>query len=34
VLQATLGANRHWLSPDAKRLEGMGERPERLAACC
>ncbi len=34
VLDATLGANQHWLSPDAKRLDGMGERPARLAACC
>lgn len=34
ILQATLGANRHWLSPDAKRLDGMGERPARLAAAC
>jgi ArsR family transcriptional regulator len=34
VLDTTLGANRHWLSPAAKRLNGMGERPERLAACC
>lgn len=34
VLDTTLGANRHWLSPDAKRLDGMGERPARLAACC
>lgn len=34
VLDTTLGANQHWLSPDAKRLDGMGERPARLAACC
>lgn len=34
VLQATLAANRHWLSPDAKRLEQMGDRPERAASCC
>ena len=34
VLQGTLAANRHWLSPDAKRLEQMGDRPERAAACC
>ncbi|SDH63063.1 ArsR family transcriptional regulator [Pseudomonas benzenivorans] len=34
VLQATLDANRHWLDPEGKRLEGMGERPIRRAACC
>lgn len=34
VLQTTLEANRHWLSPDAKRLDQMGERPARAAACC
>ncbi|MHA6493477.1 metalloregulator ArsR/SmtB family transcription factor [Pseudomonas borbori] len=34
VLHATLDANKHWLSPDAKRLGDMGERPERLAVCC
>ncbi|MDO9623759.1 MAG: metalloregulator ArsR/SmtB family transcription factor [Pseudomonas sp.] len=34
VLQTTLDANKHWLRPDARRLEGMGGRPERLAACC
>lgn len=34
ILQATLSANRHWLSPDANRLEQMGDRPERAAACC
>jgi ArsR family transcriptional regulator len=34
VLQATLDANTHWLGPEAKRLEVMGERPIRRAACC
>ncbi|MDD1012767.1 metalloregulator ArsR/SmtB family transcription factor [Pseudomonas rubra] len=34
ILQSTLASNRHWLSPDAKRLEQMGDRPERAAACC
>ncbi|MNF92335.1 metalloregulator ArsR/SmtB family transcription factor [Pseudomonas sp. Irchel s3b6] len=34
ILKATLDANQHWLSPDAKRLEEMGDRPQRLAACC
>ncbi|WP_095077187.1 metalloregulator ArsR/SmtB family transcription factor [Pseudomonas sp. Irchel s3h17] len=34
ILKTTLDANQHWLSPDAKRLEEMGDRPQRLAACC
>jgi ArsR family transcriptional regulator len=34
VIQVTLEANRHWLSQDEKRLDQMGERPERQAACC
>ncbi|WP_165681041.1 metalloregulator ArsR/SmtB family transcription factor [Metapseudomonas otitidis] len=34
ILQTALAANRHWLSPDAKRLGQMGDRPERAAACC
>ena len=34
VLKTTLEANQHWLSPDAKRLDVMGDRPQRLAACC
>lgn len=34
VLRTTLAANRNWLSADAARLDGMGERPQRLAACC
>jgi ArsR family transcriptional regulator len=29
-----LDANKHWLSPNFKRLEVMGDRPERAAACC
>jgi ArsR family transcriptional regulator, arsenate/arsenite/antimonite-responsive transcriptional repressor len=34
LLRTTLEANRHWLSPVAQRLEAMGERPQRAAACC
>lgn len=34
VLGTTLQANKHWLSPDAKRLGEMGDRPQRAAACC
>ncbi|MDF9773811.1 ArsR/SmtB family transcription factor [Pseudomonas baetica] len=34
ILQVTLEANRHWLSQDEKRLDQMGGRPERRAACC
>lgn len=34
ILQTALAANCHWLSPDAKRLGQMGDRPERAAACC
>ncbi|WCX10403.1 metalloregulator ArsR/SmtB family transcription factor [Pseudomonas aeruginosa] len=34
ILQTTLAANRHWLSPDVKRLGQMGDRPERAASCC
>ncbi|EJM19947.1 putative transcriptional regulator [Pseudomonas sp. GM18] len=34
MLTVALQANTHWLSPDAKRLEQMGDRPERAAACC
>ncbi|MDM8349532.1 metalloregulator ArsR/SmtB family transcription factor [Pseudomonas sp. sp1636] len=33
VLHATLEANRHWLANDSQRLDCMGERPQRLAAC-
>jgi ArsR family transcriptional regulator len=34
VLQVTLEAHRHWLSEDEKRLDQMGDRPERHTACC
>lgn len=34
VLSTALEANLHWLAPDAKRLDVMGDRPERAAACC
>ncbi len=34
ILTTALAANKHWLSPDSKRLEHMGNRPERVAACC
>ncbi|HHM7088311.1 metalloregulator ArsR/SmtB family transcription factor [Pseudomonas aeruginosa] len=34
VLSSALDANRHWLDPEAKRLNAMGDRPERAAACC
>ncbi|WP_137887128.1 metalloregulator ArsR/SmtB family transcription factor [Pseudomonas sp. 2FE] len=34
ILSTVLDANKHWLSPNLKRLEEMGDRPERLAACC
>lgn len=34
LLKTTLDANQHWLSPDAKRLDVMGDRPQRLASCC
>lgn len=34
ILGTVLDANKHWLSPNSKRLEGMGDRPERAAACC
>ncbi|WP_439860233.1 metalloregulator ArsR/SmtB family transcription factor [Pseudomonas sp. MBLB4136] len=34
LLRTTLEANRPWLSPAAQRLEAMGERPLRAAACC
>lgn len=34
ILQTTLQANRQWLGPDAKRLDKMGNRPQRIAACC
>ncbi|WP_371367216.1 metalloregulator ArsR/SmtB family transcription factor [Pseudomonas sp. QL9] len=34
VLLTTLDADRAWLSASAKRLENMGDRPARVAACC
>jgi ArsR family transcriptional regulator len=34
MLRGVLDANQHWLSPDARRLAQMGDRPQRLAACC
>ncbi|MDB5984390.1 MAG: arsenic resistance transcriptional regulator [Pseudomonas sp.] len=34
ILGTVLDANKHWLSPNFKRLEVMGDRPERAAACC
>ena len=33
-LHPTLASNRHWLSADSRRLQQMGERPERNALCC
>ena len=34
VLTTVLERNAHWLSPDTKRLDGMGDRPQRARACC
>lgn len=34
VLTGVLDANAHWLGPDAKRLDDMGERPVRAVVCC
>jgi len=34
VLQGTMDANLHWLAPAAQRLDVMGDRPQRVAACC
>lgn len=34
VLTVVLETNKHWLGPDAKRLDEMGDRPERVVACC
>lgn len=34
LLKLMLDANRHWLSPQSRRLAAMGDRPEREAACC
>jgi|SRR5690606_4679470 len=33
VVQATLVANRRWLSGNTRRLRRMGDRPERAATC-
>lgn len=34
VLATTLEANREWLSTSTRRLDVMGERPQRIASCC
>ena len=34
VLATTLEANREWLSTSTKRLDTMGDRPQRVATCC
>ena len=34
VLKATLDANTEWLEQDHARLQCMGDRPNRAAACC
>ncbi|EPH5798615.1 metalloregulator ArsR/SmtB family transcription factor [Pseudomonas aeruginosa] len=34
LIENTLSSNRHWLSPDLKRLSQMGDRPARTASCC
>ncbi|MCO6057819.1 metalloregulator ArsR/SmtB family transcription factor [Pseudomonas sp. MOB-449] len=34
VLATVLEANSHWLGADSQRLDSMGNRPERAAACC
>ncbi|WP_152224276.1 metalloregulator ArsR/SmtB family transcription factor [Pseudomonas sp. SCB32] len=34
VLSTALDANQHWLAPETKRLNAMGDCPERAAACC
>ena len=34
IIQTTLSANRPSLDADHKRLEQMGDRPQRAAACC
>ena len=33
-LATTLEANREWLSASTKRLDTMGDRPQRVASCC
>ncbi|WP_044874434.1 metalloregulator ArsR/SmtB family transcription factor [Pseudomonas sp. LFM046] len=34
VLSTALDGNQHWLNADTRRLDAMGDRPERAAACC
>ncbi len=34
LLQTTLAAHRPWLAADLTRLDRMGNRPARAAACC
>ncbi len=34
ILRAALDANLHWLEPDTRRLDAMGDRPARAATCC
>ncbi|MBF8720394.1 MULTISPECIES: metalloregulator ArsR/SmtB family transcription factor [Pseudomonas] len=34
LLSTTLEANSQWLGISARRLERMGDRPQRLASCC
>lgn len=34
ILTTTLEANRQWLNDSSKRLDDMGDRPERIATCC
>jgi ArsR family transcriptional regulator len=34
VLSTALDANQGWLTGDVTRLDAMGGRPERAAACC
>lgn len=34
ILAVTRAANSDWLEQQVQRLAGMGDRPERAAACC
>ncbi|UTW06066.1 metalloregulator ArsR/SmtB family transcription factor [Pseudomonas benzenivorans] len=34
VLRSTLASSQQWLDAPTQRLACMGERPQRLAACC
>lgn len=34
VLDETLAANTEWIAEDTRRLNNMGDRPERTAKCC